>query len=68
MEIARQCKAFFEPRPSTFDMKKLFGNVKFRQLKATANQDTKTNGGNPVGKSLTLEPKEGLFLIEHKNR
>lgn len=56
------------PRPYTFEMKKLFANTTFRRLKATANQDTDTNNGNPIGESLTLEPKEGLFLIEHKNR
>ncbi|MBM4044166.1 MAG: hypothetical protein FJ279_03560 [Planctomycetes bacterium] len=54
------------PRPYTFDLERLFPGKRFRRLKATANQDTKTNDGSAVAGRLTLEPKDALFLIREQ--
>jgi hypothetical protein len=52
------------PRPYTFDLAQLFPRQHFRRLKGTARQDPATNNGAAVGDSLTLGPKEGLFLVK----
>lgn len=49
-------------KPFTFDLAKLLPGQKFRHLQGTALQDTKTNNGQPVGNTVTLGPKDGLFL------
>jgi hypothetical protein len=47
----------------TFDLSKIAPDRHFRRIKATANQDAATNNGTTVGKTVTLGPKDGLFLI-----
>lgn len=51
------------PRPYTFDLSRLFPGAQFRRLKGTKQQDPVTNDGSPVGDSITLPPKDGLFLV-----
>jgi hypothetical protein len=52
------------PRAHTFKLDELFVGKKFRRIKATANQDTSTNNGHPVSKSIILGPKDALFLVK----
>ena len=39
---------------------------RFRRIKGSARQDPITNDGSAVGASLTLGPKDGLFLQQIK--
>jgi hypothetical protein len=48
----------------TFDLARLAPNRAFRRLRATPRQDTRANSGEPVGARVTLDPLEGLFLVE----
>lgn len=50
--------------PVTFDLAKLAPGRAFRRLRATPQQDTQANNGQPVGATVTLGPLEGLFLRE----
>lgn len=52
------------PRPYTFDLARLFPGKSFRRLKGSPRQDTKTNNGAPAGPSVTLGPKDALFLVK----
>jgi len=51
------------PRPYEFDLAKLLPGRRYRRLRAQPHQDTAANNGAPVGASLTLAPKDALFLI-----
>ncbi|MCX7887126.1 MAG: hypothetical protein N3B01_07750 [Verrucomicrobiae bacterium] len=51
------------PRPETFDLARLFPGKKFRRLKATLNQDTAVNNGEPVSGAVKLGEFDGLFLV-----
>ncbi len=51
------------PRPYTFDLEKLLPGRRFRRLRGSSRQDPQTNDGSPVRGTLTLGPKDGLFLI-----
>ena len=51
------------PRPYTFNLAELAPGKTFRRLKGTEFQDPVANNGKPVGKTVTLEPQEGLFLV-----
>jgi hypothetical protein len=50
-------------KPYTFDLSRLSPGRSYRRIQATANQDTETNNGQPVGSSVTLGEREGLFLL-----
>ena len=49
--------------PYTFDLAKLAPGRSYRRFRATPQQDTLVNSGEPVGASLTLGPLEGLFAM-----
>ena len=51
------------PRPCTFDLSEIAPGRKFRRIKGTELQDRVANNGQPVGAKVTLEGKEGLFLV-----
>lgn len=45
-----------------FGMAELFPGAKLRRIKGSPDQDPKTNNGEPVGKMLTLEGRDAIFL------
>lgn len=49
-------------RPYTFDLEGLFPGASFQRIQGTANQDPNTNNGQPLGATLTLGPKDALFV------
>ncbi len=51
-------------KPFDFDLAKLFPNRKLRRIQATPLQDTTTNNGQPASGTVTLAPRDGLFLIK----
>jgi len=51
------------PRPYAFDLARLFPAKRFRRIRASSRQDTATNDGSPVGKTVRLAPKDALFLV-----
>jgi hypothetical protein len=51
------------PRPYTFDLAKIAPGRTFRRIRGTELQDTEANNGQPVGAAVTLDGKEGLFLV-----
>jgi hypothetical protein len=53
------------PRPYTFDLSAIAPGRHFRHLQASPHQDTKVNDGSAAGDSVTLGPKDGLFLISN---
>ena len=53
------------PHSYTFALAKMFPGEDFRHLQATKNQDTEANNGRPVGDSITLQGKEGIFLVKN---
>jgi hypothetical protein len=52
------------PRPQTFDLSALAPGRRFRRLQGSAHQDPETNTGEAVGRTVTLGPKDGLFLVD----
>ncbi len=52
------------PRSQTFDLAKNFPGKHFRRFTATPGQDSKINNGQSVGASLTIAPKDALFLLK----
>jgi hypothetical protein len=50
----------------TFDIEKIDPNRKYRRLIGSSKQDTKTNDGSPIGKTVILKPLDGLFLSTTK--
>jgi hypothetical protein len=50
----------------TFNIEKIDPNRKYRRLIGSSKQDTKTNDGSPIGKTVTLKPLDGLFLVTTK--
>ena len=50
--------------PFTFDLAKLCPGEHFRRFRGTPAQDPKTNNGARVESSLTLGPKDALFLVK----
>ncbi len=48
----------------TFDMAELFPGQRFRRLKGSPKQDPNTNDGSPVGTSITLGPRDAIFLVK----
>jgi hypothetical protein len=50
------------PLPYVFDLTKLAPGKRYRRLKGSAEQDPKTNSGEPVAGRVTIAPKDALFL------
>jgi hypothetical protein len=48
--------------PFTFDLAKLFPDAKLRRLQGSAEQDPKHNDGSAVGATVTVGPRDALFL------
>ncbi len=48
--------------PYKFDLTKLAPNRKYRRLQGTVNQDALTNNGQATGATVTVGPRDGLFL------
>ncbi len=51
-------------KPFTFDLSQIAPGNSYRRLQATANQDTRTNNGTAIAQTVTLGPKDGLFLLK----
>jgi hypothetical protein len=51
------------PRPYTFDLNQLCPGQKFSRLQGSSRQDPATNNGQPTAGSITLGPKDSLFLV-----
>ncbi|MFW6171044.1 MAG: hypothetical protein ACODAD_11180 [Planctomycetota bacterium] len=49
-------------KPYEFDLTQLSPGRQYRRFQGTANQDTQTNNGRPVGTHVTLDERDGLFL------
>ncbi|MFW5692822.1 MAG: hypothetical protein ACOCWL_01265 [Thermoguttaceae bacterium] len=49
--------------PVTFDLEAIAPGESFRRLRGSSRQDPTTNNGRPVGRYVTLGPKDGLFLV-----
>ncbi|MEA3368330.1 MAG: hypothetical protein U9R68_09490, partial [Planctomycetota bacterium] len=52
------------PRRATFDLKALAPGRQFCRLRGSSRQDPETNSGEPVGQTVTLGPKDALFLVD----
>jgi len=52
------------PRPQTFDLARLAPGRSLRRIQGSSRQDPETNNGRPVGATVTLPPKDGLFLVD----
>ncbi len=50
-------------RSYVFDLDALFPGQAFRRIKGSPLQDPKTNDGSPVRGSVTLQDRDGLFLV-----
>lgn len=50
----------------TFHLERLYPGHRFRHLQASAAQDATVNNGQPVGHTVTLQPRDGLFLLREK--
>lgn len=50
--------------PHGFDVARFSPGRAYRRLLGTANQDTQTNNGQPVGERVTLGDRDGLFLLK----
>ncbi len=48
----------------TFDLSALTPGRRYRRLKGHPRQDPETNNGEPVGRTVTLGPRDGLFLVK----
>ena len=55
------------PRSYAFDLGALLPGRKFRRIRATSRQDTRTNDGSPVSGRIVLGPKDALFLVRRKD-
>jgi acyl-CoA reductase-like NAD-dependent aldehyde dehydrogenase len=49
-----------------FDLRKIAPGVRYRRLRGSSQQDPTTNNGRPVGDTVTLAPRDGLFLVRIK--
>jgi len=52
------------PRNQVFDLERLAPGRRLRRLRASPHQDPETNTGEAVGRTVTLGPKDGLFLVD----
>ncbi|MFV1965401.1 MAG: hypothetical protein ACC628_08255 [Pirellulaceae bacterium] len=48
----------------TFHLTRIAPSQRFRRLNGSSRQDSKTNNGQPVGETVTLGPRDGLFLVK----
>ena len=48
----------------SFDLSKIAPGREFRRIRGTETQDRAINDGSAVGRTVTLGPKDGLFLIQ----
>ena len=46
-----------------FDLATLFPNAKLRRFRGNTSQDPEVNNGEPVGATVTLGERDGLFLV-----
>lgn len=47
-----------------FDLRKIAPGFRYRRLRGSSQQDPATNNGQPVGDTVTLAPRDGLFLVK----
>jgi hypothetical protein len=52
-------------RRYTLDLTKLFPGASFRRIQGHQIQDATINNGKPLGQTLTLPPKDGLFAVRN---
>jgi len=52
------------PRQHTFDLEALAPGRRLGRLRGSSRQDPETNSGEPVGRTVTLGPKDALFLMD----
>ena len=52
--------------PYAFDLRTIAPGVHYRRLCGSSRQDPVTNNGQPVGDTVTLAPRDGLFLVRIK--
>jgi hypothetical protein len=50
-------------KPYRFDLARLSPGRAYRRIRGTAAQDPRTNDGSHAGTSVTLGPKDALFLL-----
>jgi hypothetical protein len=50
--------------PFTFDVAGLFPNAKLRRFQGSPDQDPKHNDGSAVGATVTVGPRDALFLVK----
>jgi hypothetical protein len=50
------------PRPYTFDLGGIAPGAAYRRLRGSSRQDPETNNGADVGDTVTLPPRDALFL------
>lgn len=53
-------------QPCTFDLERLYPGRHFRRLQGSTAQDARVNNGQSVGQTVTLQPRDGLFLVRQK--
>jgi hypothetical protein len=53
-------------QPYTFDLQSIYPGHRFRRLQGSAAQHPQVNNGQPVGATVTLDPRDGLFLIREE--
>jgi hypothetical protein len=49
--------------PYEFDVRQIAPAVRYRRLRGSSQQDPATNNGQVVGDTVTLAPRDGLFLV-----
>jgi len=49
--------------PYTFHLNQISPQKRYRRLQGSSRQDPKTNDGSNVGDTVTLGPRDGLFLV-----
>ena len=49
--------------PYEFDLRQIAPGVRYRRLRGSSQQDPETNNGQVVGDTVTLMPRDGLFLV-----
>lgn len=52
--------------PFEFNLAQLSLGKRYRRLQGSANQDPKTNDGSKAGETVTIPPRDGLFLVKQK--
>jgi hypothetical protein len=55
-------------RPFTFDVSALFPGAKLRRLQGSPDQDPATNDGSAAGPSVTVGPRDALFLEKERSQ